>query len=109
VRQRRFTYSRAAVKDLADAWELVYRNDGEERADRVRARIEAFCRSLEEYPQVGTRRDEHLPGLRNTGVPGLDTVTLLFVVTEERVTVLRIGYLGRNVWTSIRAARRKAR
>jgi hypothetical protein len=29
-------------------------------------------------------------------------VTVLFVVTKHRVTILRIGYLGANVWASIK-------
>jgi toxin ParE1/3/4 len=102
MRRRDFRYSPEATNDLADVWELIYRNDGETRADGVHARIEAFCRSLEDFPEIGTRHNDRLPGLRSTGVPGLKTVTVLFVVTRHRVTILRIGYLGANVWTSIR-------
>jgi plasmid stabilization system protein ParE len=100
---RTFRYSADAITDLTDVWALVYRNDGEARADGVLARVEAFCRSLEEFPEVGTRHDKRLRGLRSTGIPGLNTVTILFIVTKEQVTVLRIGYLGRNVWADIPA------
>ncbi|CFX05111.1 Plasmid stabilization system (fragment) [Candidatus Filomicrobium marinum] len=75
----------------------VYRNDGEDRADKVTARILAFIRSLPEFPYIGRVHDERRSGLRICSVPGLDTATVVFRLTDERVSVLRIGYLGRNV------------
>jgi plasmid stabilization system protein ParE len=91
----------AAVGDLADIWELIARQDGAVRATEVSARIEAFCRSLANVPNIGSRHPERFAGLRSTGVPGLARVTVLFVVAEQSVTVIRIGYLGRNVWTGL--------
>jgi len=76
---------------------LVYANDGEERADGLYARIEAFCRSLGEFSDIGTRRDDLRPGLRVIGVPGLSTATIVFLVERDTVTVIGIGYLGSNV------------
>lgn len=99
--RRDFALHPVAKQDLVDAWLLVYRNDGEERADKLTARIEAFIRSLPEFPFIGRVHDQRRPGLRTCGVPGLDTATIVFRVAEERVTVLRIGYLGRNVASHI--------
>lgn len=96
-----FSYSAEAVADILDLWQLIYERDGPQRADGVRGRIEAFCQGLGDFPKVGTRHDDLLLGLRSTGIPGLKTVTLLFVVTAQRVTILRIGYLGRDVWSAI--------
>ncbi|MCV0371849.1 type II toxin-antitoxin system RelE/ParE family toxin [Filomicrobium sp.] len=95
--RREFALHPVGKQDLVDAWLLVYRNDGEERADRVTARIEAFIRSLLEFPFIGRLRDDRRPGLRICSVPGLHTATVVFLVADERVSVLRIGYLGRNV------------
>lgn len=95
--RREFALHPVAKQDLVDAWLLVHRNDGEERADKLTARIEAFIRSLPEFPFLGRLHDERRPGLRTCGVPGLGTATIVFRVTEERVTVLRVSYLGRNV------------
>lgn len=103
MRQRRFSFHDDAHADLADAWQLVAENDGSERADAVYARLEAFCRSLGEFAEIGTRHDDRRPGLRSTGVPGLRTASVLFVVTSDRVTVIRVGYLGRNVWENLPA------
>jgi len=101
VKPRIFGYERGALTDLAEIWERVALRDGEERADRLRSRIEAFCRSLAVVPNIGTRHPDRFPGLRSTGVPGLKFVAVLFVTTPSRVTVVRIGYLGRNVWAEI--------
>jgi plasmid stabilization system protein ParE len=98
MKPRHFTLHVAAQADLADAWQLVALNDGTERADAVYARMEAFCRSLGEFAEIGTRHDHRLPGLRSVGIPSLRRATVLFRVTADTVTVLRIGYLGRNVW-----------
>jgi hypothetical protein len=72
--------------------------------DGILARIEAFCRSLAEFADVGSRHDERFRGLRSVGVPGLKTVLVLFVVGELQVTVIRIGYLRRNIWDDIDSA-----
>jgi hypothetical protein len=60
--------------------------------------VEAFIRSLEELSDIGTCHDDRRPDLRSCGVPGLKTATVLFVVTAKHVTVVRVGYLGCNVW-----------
>lgn len=97
MKLRTLALAPAAKQDLIDVWQLVYTNDGPERADRLLARIEAFCRSLGEFAGIGTSCDLRRPGLRTVGVPRLSSVTVLFLVTSDAVTVIRIGYLGRNV------------
>jgi toxin ParE1/3/4 len=99
---RALTYSPAAVQDLADIWEIIARADGATRADGVVARITAFCNGLAEFSAVGTRHDERAAGLRSSGIPGLARSALLFVVTPDTVTVVRIGYPGRDVWAGLR-------
>jgi len=103
MKQRRFSLHDAAQNDVLEIWELIARRDGSDRADAVHARIEAFCRSLREFAEIGTRYDERRPGLRSTGIPGLRSVTVMFQVDADTVTVLRIGYLGRNVFENLPA------
>lgn len=86
-----------AQTDLVDVWELVRRNDGAQRADKVLARIEVFLRRLEEFPHIGSRHEEQRPGLRSCGVPGLKGAVVVFQVTTRHTVVLRVGYLGRDV------------
>lgn len=101
MKRRRLVVERAAEDDLFDAWFLVASNDGTPRADRFFARIEAFLFSLQDFAGMGTPHPRLHPGLRSTGVPGLKTFTVLFVVTDDAVTVIRISYLGRDVWTGL--------
>lgn len=101
MKRRVFALHPAARTDLLQIWQLIADNDGDERADGVLGRIEAFVRSLEEFADIGTRHDDRLSGLRSCGVPGLRTALVLFVVTAARVTVVRVGYLGRNVWVGV--------
>jgi plasmid stabilization system protein ParE len=101
MKSRVFRLHTDARVDLVDVWRLIYNRDGAERADGVSARVEAFCRSLAEFAEIGTRHDDRRPGLRSAGIPGLRTVTILFLVQPKQVTVLRIGYLGRDVWAGI--------
>lgn len=91
-----------AIDDLLQAWHLVCRNDGSERADRLVRRIETFCFRLGQMPMIGTARDNVAPGLRTVGVLGLSTVTVAFQVQAERLLVVRIGYLGRDVLADLR-------
>lgn len=103
MRRRTFALHPAAQVDLVDTWGLIVNRDGPDRADAVYARIEAFCRSLGEFSDLGTRHDQHRPGLRSVGIPSVPRATVLFVTTSDTVTVLRIGYLGRNIWQDIPA------
>lgn len=98
MKSRILAFHPAARGDLGRAWLLVAQNDGEERANALLARLEAFCLSLAEFAEIGTRHDDRYQGLRSVGVPGLRTATVLFLIRPEIVTVIRVGYLGQNVW-----------
>jgi plasmid stabilization system protein ParE len=87
----------AAKQDFRDIRRLITSRDGPERALRVLRAIEAFCRSLGDFPHIGTRHDDQWPGLRTVSVPRLRRVTVVFVVRPSHVVVFRVGYLGRNV------------
>lgn len=101
MRTRILTFHPAARVDLGRVWLLVAQNDGEVRAHALLSRIEAFCLSLAEFAEIGTRHDDRYKGLRSVAVPGLRTATVLFLVTTDAVTVIRIGYLGQNVWQDL--------
>lgn len=104
MKTRVLMFHPAARADLGRAWLLVAQNDGAERAYALFARLEAFCLGLAEFAEIGTRHDDRYRGLRSVGVPGLRTATVLFVVRPEMVTVIRIGYLGQNVWQDLPSA-----
>lgn len=99
---RIFLFHPDAKADMLDIWRLVCRRDGDTRADALCERIEAFCRRLAYFAVMGTKHDDVRPGLRSVGIPGLRRVSILFLVQPERLTIIRIGYLGRNVWEGLR-------
>src|SRR5450755_2304042 len=78
MRHRELKFAPEARADMANAWQLVYVNDGEQRADRVYAVMEAFCRSLGEFCEIGTKHDERMQGLRSSGIPRLERGSGLF-------------------------------
>jgi plasmid stabilization system protein ParE len=88
---RILAFQPAARADLGRAWSLVAQNDGEERTHALFARLEAFCLSLAEFAEIGTRHDDHYQGLRSVGVPGLTTVTVLFLVRPDTVSAKASG------------------
>lgn len=94
------TYHTHAVADLADIWVLVADNDGADRADRLVARIEAACQTIGEVPHVGTLLNGPVPGVRSTHIRGNRSGAIVFRFTSATVTILRISYLGRNVWSN---------
>lgn len=67
------------------------------RSSNNAGRNSVLIRSLEDFSDIGRHHGEQRAGLRSCGVPGLSTVTLVFLNTAASVTVLRVGYLGRNV------------
>lgn len=101
MKERDFSLHPRAKQDYRSLWLLVTHRDGEERADKVLSRIEAFCLSLGEFADIGTRHDERFPGLRSVGIPGLKSAAVLFFVDGKRVVVLRVGYLGQDIWSDI--------
>lgn len=99
MKPRKLKILTKARTDLRRAAQLVRRNDGNERARQLIARIEAFVRRLAEFADIGTRHDHRRSGLRSVGVPGLKTITIVFGVSDDSVVVYRIGYLGQNVFS----------
>ena len=100
MRSYTLKWSDEALTDLADAWSIVEKDGGEERANRLVANIEAFCVCIAEIGKIGTAHENRYPGLRSVGVPEVKRATVLFIVKGEVVTIARVGYLGRNVWAS---------
>ena len=102
MKQRAFSLHPRAKQDYRSIWRLVAQKDGEARADSLLSRIEAFCRSLGEFSDIGTRHDERFRGLRSVGIPGLKSVVVLFFIGKDHVVVLRVGYLGKDVWSDLK-------
>lgn len=61
-------------------------------------RIEAHCLGLKHVAERGHRRDDIRPGLRILGFER--RVTIAFMVEDQRATILRVFYGGRN-WEEV--------
>lgn len=101
MRRRTLRLTAAADNDLYEVWTLVAERDGTARADQLKARLLSFLQSLQDFAELGSRHDDHVVGLRSSGVPGLRSAAVVFHVSGERVTVVAISYLGRDVWTRV--------
>jgi toxin ParE1/3/4 len=65
-----------------------------EVASRFTDKVMAHCETLETFPERGTRRDDLRPGLRIIGFRR--RVSIVFDVTEDKVTIHGIYYGGQN-------------
>jgi toxin ParE1/3/4 len=54
-----------------------------------------YCLGFATFPERGTRRDDLRPGLRTIGFGR--RVTIAFHVSDDRVTIDRILYAGRDL------------
>lgn len=57
-------------------------------------RLVDHCLALAHFPERGTRRDDIRPGLRTMGFER--QATIAFAIEEDRVTILRVLYAGRQ-------------
>lgn len=81
--------------DLRDLYLFIADRSGRSRVIGYLGRIEAYCRTLSDFPERGTRRDDLRPGLRVVGFE--KRVTIAFRVTSGRVTIYRVLYGGRSL------------
>ncbi|MGI0495441.1 type II toxin-antitoxin system RelE/ParE family toxin [Alkalinema pantanalense CENA528] len=81
-----------ADEDLLDIWFYISA-DNVEAADRVLDRIDARCESLGHNPEMGTQRDELMPGMRCL-VEG--NYIIFYRIRPNCVEVLRILHGSRD-------------
>lgn len=84
-----------ARADLLDLYEWVAEQASPILAMRYVERIEDHLKGYAHAPERGHRRDDLRPGLRVAGFER--RVTIAFMVVEDRVTILRLAYGGRNL------------
>lgn len=90
-----------AEGDLHDIHAFIAREGGPDRAFAFIERIAGFVAGLADFPERGRRRDDLFPGLRVIGFAR--RVAIAFLVSETRVTVLRVLYAGRDLDLALRA------
>lgn len=87
-----------AREDLIALYDWVADATSPETAVGYIGRIEKFISSFDVASERGTRRDDVRPGIRTIGFER--RITIAFVVDEERVSILRIFYAGRD-WEGV--------
>ena len=88
-------YSPRAADDLPNIFDWISTAASDSIALGFVERIETYCRGFGDFPHRGTKRDDLRPGLRLIGFER--RATILFDVTDTRVTILRVLYGGREV------------
>lgn len=74
---------------------ILTAQSGAARAQGYTERIVEYCRAFAMFPERGTRRDDLRPGLRIVGYRR--RVTIAFRVGDERITIDRVLYGGRDL------------
>jgi plasmid stabilization system protein ParE len=94
VKERRVGFAPEAESDLEALYDLIADAAAPEVARRYLERLEAFCSGMAHAAERGHRRDDIRPGLRIVGFER--RVTIAFTIDDDRVTILRLFYGGRD-------------
>ncbi len=94
MKERSVEFAPEASEDLLQLYDWIAAAASPETAIRYIDRIEVFCERLRHASDRGDIRNDIRPGLRIVGFER--RVTVAFMVTETRVTVLRLMYGGQN-------------
>lgn len=98
MKARQVVFAPEAKDDLFALYDWIAGAASPDVALSYVERVETYCLGFADAGERGHRRDDIRPGLRVTGFERRLTIALS--VTEERVTILRIFYGGRN-WEKI--------
>ena len=91
----RVVYSPEARNDLFEIYDYLAEVASPQRALAYVERITAYCLTLRDFPERGTRQDELRSGLRTMGFER--RVTIGFHVGVDIVTIDRVLYGGRDL------------
>jgi len=98
--RRQVVVAAAARDDLLAIYDHVLRNTSQATALAYVERIEAWLATFDVASERGTRRDDLRPSLRTIGFER--RVTAAFVVSGERVVILRLFYAGQDWGAALR-------
>ncbi|MCK6449667.1 MAG: type II toxin-antitoxin system RelE/ParE family toxin [Alphaproteobacteria bacterium] len=103
MKRREIVFRPKAEGDLFALHSYIVAEAGLAVADAYIGRIEAACKSLETFPERGTRRDDIGRGLRTMGFER--RVTIVFRVARSKVEIVRIVYGGQVFARALHEAR----
>lgn len=96
MKRRAVTFTPQARKDLFNFGDWIAERAGTDVARGWIERLEAYCSGFAFAGERGRRRDDLRPGLRVVGFER--RVAVVFAVSDDEVTILRLHYGGQN-WT----------
>jgi toxin ParE1/3/4 len=82
-----------AELDLLEIWGSVARRSPE-KADRFTEAIDAKCRLVARFPEMGRSREELAPGVRSTLV---ERYVVLYRAIDDGIEVLRVVHGSRDL------------
>lgn len=94
MRRRTVAFTPQARSDLFSIGDWIAERAGVDVALSYVERLEAYCNGFEFAGERGRRRDDLRPGLRVVGFER--RVAIVFAVSGDEVTILRLHYGGRN-------------
>ncbi|MEI7870519.1 MAG: type II toxin-antitoxin system RelE/ParE family toxin [Alphaproteobacteria bacterium] len=100
MKKLKISFRPRAEADLFGLYHHIAEEAGETAAGAYIDRIEATCRTLEIFPERGTRRDDIRPGIRPMGFER--RATIVFQVKKSEVVIVRVFYGGQDYERSLR-------
>lgn len=94
MRRRTVTFTPQARNDLLNIGDWIAERAGVDIALGYIARLEAYCQGFELAGERGRRRDDLRPGVRIVGFER--RVAIVFAISDDEVTILRLHYGGQN-------------
>jgi toxin ParE1/3/4 len=94
LKRRAVTFTPQARNDLFSIGDWIAERAGVEVALSYTTRLEAYCNGFEFAGERGRRRDDLRPGMRVVGFER--RVAIVFTVSDDQVTILRLYYGGQN-------------
>jgi toxin ParE1/3/4 len=88
MKKFKISFRPRAEADLFGLYRHISNEAGPEIAGAYIDRIEATCRTLEMFPERGTKRDDIRPGIRTMGFER--RATIVFLVKTTEVVIVRI-------------------
>jgi toxin ParE1/3/4 len=94
LKRRAVTFTPQAHDDLLSIGDWIAERAGVDVALSYTTRLEAYCTGFEFAGERGRRRDDLRVGLRVVGFER--RVAIVFAVSDDEVTILRLYYGGQN-------------
>ncbi len=86
-----FRLTEPAIQDIEEIADYIAKQGGLEQSERFLSKLDAKFAKITQFPNLGRRRDEILPGLRSLTI---DDYLILYMLTEQDVEIFRVisGY-----------------